>query len=98
MDEQQSLNNALHQQFTTPWPPTRQDTVYDYGFTVWPDEISPRMRENDSVRTLFHHMSMRQVMEFTERQFNDFREELAKVGLTLREIERVPHLEPMAVA
>jgi hypothetical protein len=31
------------------------------------------------------------------RAFNDFREDLAKVGLTLREIERVPYSQPVTV-
>jgi len=89
--------SALRQKALSGWPPIAPDTVFDYGFCVWPDETSPRMRANKAVFDLFRHMQMRQVMEFTERQFNDFREEISKVGLTLREIERVPHLEPVGV-
>ena len=36
-------------------------------------------------------------MEFTEREFNDFRKELARVNLTLCEIERKPHHIPQGV-
>lgn len=97
VNEKTSSEGPLRRKSLANWPTSGPDTVYDYGFSVWPDETSPRMRENVAVRALFHHMSMRQVMEFTERQFNDFREELVKVGLTLREIERAPHLEPVGV-
>lgn len=76
---------------------SKQSAIYDYGFTVWPDETSPRMKDNRSIFDLFRHMAMRQVMEFTELEFNDFREDLSKVGLTLREIERSVHTEPETV-
>lgn len=82
---------------TAGWPAVTADTVYDYGFSVWPDETSPRMRASRAVFDLFRHIMTRSVMPFTEREFNDFREEISKVGLTLREIERVPHLEPVGV-
>lgn len=68
--------------------------VYDYSFSVWPDEESPRMTAAPAVFTLFRVIQPRALMEFTERGFGDFREELARVGLTLREVERVPHHEP----
>ena len=77
------------------WPTCGPDTVYDYAFTVWPDEESHRW--NPSCYELFRMLAGRVVLEFTERQFNDFREGVAKAGLTLREIERQPHLEPATV-
>ncbi len=49
------------------------------------------------VPRLYSMLSRRLVMEFTEREFNDFREELGKVGIALREIERAPHLELCSV-
>ena len=91
------MTNSERHRTLISWPNTGQDTVFDYSFCVWPDEASPRNRANSAIFALFHHMMMRQVMEFTELEFNDFREELSKVGLTLREIERVPHLEPVGV-
>lgn len=69
--------------------------AYDYNFSVWPDEESPRW--NRAAFELFRMLPMRVVMTFTEAQFDDFREDLARVGLSLREIERVPHHEPEAV-
>lgn len=93
------MNNQIKRRCDTQeWPPVDQNTVYDYAFTVWPDETSPRMCSNKAVFRLFKFLTSRCVMEFSERDFNDFREELAKVGLTLREIERAPHLEPIGVA
>lgn len=77
------------------WPPCDSKTVYDYCFCVWPDAASRRW--NRSVFALFEAMKFRIVLEFTERGFNDFREELSKVGLALCEIERSPHLEPVPV-
>lgn len=71
--------------------------IYEYTFSVWPDETSPRMRSCRQVFDLFRMMLSRVVMEFTEREFNDFREEISKVGLTLREIERIPHQIPESV-
>jgi hypothetical protein len=50
-----------------------------------------------AVFKLFELIKSRVVMEFTERDFNNFREDLAKVGLTLREIERVPYRVPEGV-
>ena len=71
------------------------DATFDYSFSVWPDEESPRW--NRAAFDLFRMLTARVVMEFTERAFNDFREELAKVGLALREIERTPHHSPQTV-
>jgi hypothetical protein len=79
------------------WPSVEESTVFDYCFTVWPDDESPRMRSNRAVFDLFGMLRSRVVMEFTEKSFGDFREEIAKVGMTLREIERQPHLDPMPV-
>lgn len=97
MSEQKVAAQEGDQRTFLPWPAVAPDTVYDYSFSVWPDENSPRMRPNNAVFDLFRHMFARNVMQFTEREFNDFRDELAKVGLTLREIERAPHLDPIGV-
>lgn len=76
------------------WPATNENTVFTYGFFVWPDETYFRMQRCPAVWTLFRQMNMRQEFDFTERDFNEFREQLAKIGLTLREITRVPMLDP----
>jgi hypothetical protein len=68
---------------------------YEYSFSTWPDEECSRW--NRATFALFKMLTGRIVMEFTERAFNDFREDLAKVGLTLREIERVPYSQPVTV-
>lgn len=67
------------------------DTVYDYSFSVWPDPRSSRWSR--AACLLVNIIDGRQMKEFTERQFNDFREKLAKMGLELRNIERAPHHE-----
>ena len=77
------------------WPQCGPETVYDYCFSVWPDEESPRW--NRSAFVLFRTLTGRVELTFTERAFNDFREELARAGLALREIERAPHLDPAPV-
>lgn len=64
--------------------------TYEYEFAVWPDEQSPRW--TPAVYSLWKAGRLHGivVMEFTERDFNDFREDLAKCGLSLREIGRRP--------
>ncbi len=81
----------------TPWPACTAETIYDYSFAVRPDPTHPRMRPCRAAFDLFRFLDYRPMMEFTERAFNDFREELAKVGFELLEIERVPHLEMVHV-
>lgn len=70
--------------------------TYTYTFSAWPDEFSPRMKACPAVFKLFRQV-MRMEQQFTERKFNDFREQLAQVGITLREIERFPYHEPEVV-
>lgn len=62
--------------------------LYEYSFSVWPDEQGPRVCRE--VCGLFRMMLTRVVMEFEPREFRDFREEIAKFGLTLREVTRRP--------
>lgn len=69
---------------------------WDYSFSFWPEERSPRW--NWAGYALFKLLGQsRVVMDFTEKDFEEFRESLVKTGLTLREIERVPHFEPERV-
>jgi hypothetical protein len=92
-DMRSGMNDHIKPRPAAGWPSVTPGTVFDYCFSVWPDETSGRMVGNGAVFPLFRAIRSRVVMEFTEREFNDFREELAKVGLTLREIERAPHLD-----
>jgi hypothetical protein len=68
---------------------------YDYSFSVWPDE---KWGFDSSVFSLFRALGTRVEMEFSEGQFELFRSSLSHYGLTLREVERVPHFEPEAVS
>jgi hypothetical protein len=77
------------------WPSYGTETVFDYSFSVWPDEQN--QRNNKAVFALFEYLKTRIVMEFTEKQFNNFSEELSKVGLILHETERIPHLVPTKI-
>lgn len=67
---------------------------YEYTFSVWPDEESPRWRGKVAVFHLFNMLKQRITFEFTESQFREFRNELAMCGFTFREIERVPAHPP----
>ena len=51
-----------------------------------------------AVFELFRMLIGRVEMSFTEEEFRHFRRELDRVGLTLREIERVPHHDPESVS
>ena len=57
-----------------------------YEFSVWPTERG----FCKSVYVLFEHLLTRVQMEFTEEEFEFFRESINQNGFTLREIERVP--------
>ena len=79
------------------WPATSTDTVYDFSFTAYPDPQHPRMVGNAAVFEFFKVYPHRVVMEFTEAAFGSFREDMAKAGFELHEIEKVPHLHPVNV-
>jgi hypothetical protein len=67
---------------------------YLYTFTVWPDEtkgFAVAMFE------LFRMLTSRVEMQFSCDEFRQFRANLARHGLTLREVERVPYCEPEPV-
>jgi hypothetical protein len=79
------------------WPAVDRETIYCYCFVAWPDESSPRVQNNGAIFELFRLAVTRCEVEMTESQFGDFRDELVKVGITLRSIERKPCLEPQTV-
>jgi hypothetical protein len=66
---------------------------YVYEFSAWPAERS----FNRAVYDLFRQMTTRIAMEFTEEEFDLFRDALNSNGITLREISRVPYQEPEPV-
>lgn len=65
-----------------------------YSFSVWPDET----RTTDpAVYALFEFLGGRIEVEFTEEEFQRFRQGLENHGLALHEIERVPYQQPEAI-
>ncbi len=68
---------------------------FEYTFSVWPDET---WRFDQAVFSLFEMLNGRIQKEFTEDEFERFRSALSHNGITLREIERIPHLEPEHVS
>jgi hypothetical protein len=65
-----------------------------YGFSVWPDET---WTFDQAVYRVFEIMSSRVELDFSESEFERFRSGLSHHGLTLREVERVPYIEPEAI-
>ncbi len=66
---------------------------YLYEFSVWPAERG----FSKEMYALFDALNTRVVMEFTESEFEFFRESINQHGITLREIERVPYARPEIV-
>jgi hypothetical protein len=69
-------------------------TVYVYSFHVWPSET---WKFAPAVYDLFRMLNGRVEMTFSPEEFERFRSDLSHHGLTLREAERVPYLEPEPV-
>ena len=67
---------------------------YVYSFQAWPDET---WKFDRAVYLLFEFLGCRVEMEFTEAEFEAFRSALSRHGLTLREVTRVPYVDPEAV-
>jgi hypothetical protein len=65
---------------------------FDYEFSVWPHEHDWARQVYDLFRSL-----PRVSITLTEAEFADLRDGAERGGLTLREVERVPHHEPEAV-
>jgi hypothetical protein len=68
--------------------------TYNYEFSVWPSE---GFGFNRAVYQVFEMLGGRLAMEFTESDFERFRSELSHNGFTVREIERVPYVDPEIV-
>ena len=66
---------------------------YDYSFSVWPHETG----WEQSAYALFELLAGRVEMTFTAEGFANFRASILRQGLTLREVERRPHVEPETV-
>ena len=76
---------------------TRQErvvTLYNYSFSVWPDET---WGFEKAIFDLFKMLNGRVEMTFKPEEFERFRSSLSHHGLTVREAERVPFIEPERV-
>lgn len=67
---------------------------YHYQFTVWPDET---WGHEESLYVLFECLASRIEVDFGPEEFESFRSSLSRQGFTLREIERVPAIDPEPV-
>lgn len=66
--------------------------IYVYSFSVWPDET---WKMDRAVYELFRAIGTRvEINPCTHETFEKFRSGLSHHGLTLREVERVPYVEP----
>lgn len=70
------------------------ETEYVYSFSVWPDET---WKWEKAVFDLFRMLLTRVNMRFTPNGFEEFRSSISHHGFTLREVERVPYIEPETV-
>lgn len=73
---------------------TETKTEYIYSFTVWPDET---WNFDQAIFELFRMLLTRVEWKFDRQGFERFRSSLSRHGLTLREIERVPYMDPEPV-
>ena len=69
-------------------------SLYTYSFSAWPAETWGHPR---ALFDLFSLLNVRTDMTFTPEEFERFRSALSHAGITLREVERVPYVEPEAV-
>jgi hypothetical protein len=78
--------------------PLATGQLYEYYFAMWVDE--PQWRDKPAW-SICHYLKMKQggiAMVTTEEMFNEFRDKVNECGFSLREIERVPYVEPEVVA
>jgi hypothetical protein len=68
---------------------------YTYQFAVWPES---HFGFDPAVFRLFDMIEARVYWDMTEAEFEEFRSGLARHGLKLREVARVPYTEPESVA
>ena len=74
-----------------------RDKIYDYSFSLWIDESRHNGMPIHAVCECLRMGMSRCQMEFTESQFNAFRDHIGICGFSLREIERTPHIEPEVI-
>jgi hypothetical protein len=67
---------------------------YLYSFVVWPSEGFPHSR---ALFTYFRVFRRRTEMRLTEAEWEAFRSEMTSDGFSLREVTRVPFVEPESV-
>lgn len=68
--------------------------VYDYTFTLWPDEAKQHCRP---LYDVFRLINTRVELTLTAGEFAAMRDQLEGAGYTLRAVVRVPHHAPEAV-
>lgn len=66
---------------------------WSYSFVVWPNEA---VKVSESLKSIFR-MYGRLEMDFAEDEFKKFNHDLATEGFTLREVSRIPYVEPEIV-
>lgn len=71
-----------------------EPVVYLYSFVVWPSETWGFDRAVYDYFRVFRH---RTEMRFTEEAFERFRSGMGHHGLTLRELTRLPYVEPESI-
>ncbi|MCE9556613.1 MAG: hypothetical protein K8T91_24955 [Planctomycetes bacterium] len=69
-------------------------TRFNYTFSVWPNET---WGFDPAVFKVFKTLHGRVELCFSPEEFETFRSGLSSHGLTLREIERTPYIEPEPV-
>lgn len=67
---------------------------FAYSFSAWPDE---KWEFDPAVFELFALLGSRVEINATPHQFERFRSSLSHHGITLREITRVPAMQPEAI-
>ncbi|MGN6367040.1 MAG: hypothetical protein ACTHN5_02145 [Phycisphaerae bacterium] len=67
---------------------------FAYSFTAWPDS---KVNLDPAVFQLFELLSTRVEIAVTESDFDRFREGLSRHGITLREVSRVPFIDPESI-
>jgi hypothetical protein len=77
-------------------PRATEPVVYTYVFSAWPDETLAEIPQ--CVLDLFELLkNPKMEMQFTEEQFEAFRQDVYSFGITLREVERFPYHDPESV-
>lgn len=74
-------------------PDDEGQPTFDYTFAVWPHHE----HHDKAMFDLFRLYGFAFGEGWTHRRYCEFREALARNGLTLREVSRVPHVDPETI-